>query len=86
MFIPDPTFSIPEPGIERHPILDPQQRIYGNSVADPDPGSGVFLTPGSGMGKKSGPGSGMNNPGHISESYNQFFGLEYSKFFGAEPG
>jgi hypothetical protein len=23
-----------------------------SSVADPDPGSGVFLTPGSGMGKK----------------------------------
>jgi hypothetical protein len=23
-----------------------------NSVADPDPGSGAFLTPGSGMGKK----------------------------------
>jgi hypothetical protein len=31
-----------------------------SSVADPDPGSGAFLTPGS--------GSGMNNPGHISES------------------
>jgi hypothetical protein len=38
------------------------------SVADPDPGSGAFLTPGSGMGKKSGTGSGMNNPDHISES------------------
>ncbi len=36
------------------------------SVADPDPGSGAFLTPGSGMGKKSGPESGMNNPDHIS--------------------
>jgi hypothetical protein len=33
------------------------------SVADPDPDSGAFLTPGSGMGKKS--GSGMNNPDHI---------------------
>jgi hypothetical protein len=38
------------------------------SVADPDSGSGAFLTPESGMGKKSGSGSGMNNPDHISES------------------
>jgi hypothetical protein len=40
------------------------------SVADPEPGSGAFLTPGSvnRMGKKSGSGSGMNNPDHISES------------------
>ncbi len=30
--------------------------IYSNSVADADPGSGAFLTPGSGMGKKSGSG------------------------------
>ena len=30
-----------------------------SSVADPDPGSGAFLTPGSGMGKKSRSGSGM---------------------------
>jgi hypothetical protein len=37
------------------------------SVADPDPGSGVFLTPGSGMGKSQhpDPGSGMDNPDHI---------------------
>jgi hypothetical protein len=34
------------------------------SVADPDPGSGAFLTPGSGIrdGKKSDPGSGINIP------------------------
>jgi hypothetical protein len=36
-----------------------------DSVADPDPGSGAFLTPGSGMGKKSGYGSGITNPDHI---------------------
>jgi hypothetical protein len=48
------------------------------SVADPDPESGAFLTPGSGMSKKSGFGSGMNNPDHISEGFkNKFFGLEY---------
>jgi hypothetical protein len=45
------------------------------SVADPDPGSGAFLTPGSGtrMVKKSGSGSGMNNPDHISESSKNIF-------------
>jgi hypothetical protein len=47
------------------------------SDADPDPGSGNFLTPGSGMGKKSGSGSGMNNLDHIYESLN---------FFDANPG
>ena len=38
-----------------------------NSVADPDPGLGAFLTPGSGIldGRKSASGSGMNNPDHI---------------------
>ncbi len=37
------------------------------SVADPDPGLGAFLTPGSGMGESQhpDPGSGMNNPDHI---------------------
>jgi hypothetical protein len=33
------------------------------SVADPDPGFGAFLTPGSGMGKKTGSGSGIIFPG-----------------------
>jgi hypothetical protein len=44
-----------------------------NSVADPDPGSGAFLTPGSGMGKKSGSGSGMNKPDHISLEFRNNF-------------
>ncbi len=43
------------------------------SVADLDPGSGAFLTPGSRRSKKSGSGSGMNNPDHIFESLEQFF-------------
>ncbi len=48
------------------------------SVADPDPGSGAFLTPGSGMGKKSGSGSEMSNPDHISERLEIIFlGLKY---------
>jgi hypothetical protein len=48
--------------------------LMESSVADPNPGSGAFLTPGSGrMGKKSGSGSGMNNPDHISESLEIIF-------------
>jgi hypothetical protein len=55
--------------------------FFPKSVADPDPGSGAFLTPGSGMGKKSGSGSGMNNPDHIFECSNTVF-----KLFDADPG
>jgi hypothetical protein len=43
------------------------------SVADPDPGSDAFLTPGSGMGKKSRSGSGINIPDHIPESLGTVF-------------
>jgi hypothetical protein len=53
------------------------------SVADPDPGTGAFLTPGSGRGKKSGSGSRTNIPDHISESFETIFLL---KFFYADPG
>jgi hypothetical protein len=64
---------------------------HKDSVADPDPGSGVFLTPwirdlGSGMGKKSGSGPGINNPDHISESLETIFGVKILKFFDAYPG
>jgi hypothetical protein len=57
------------------------------SVADPGPGSGAFLTPGSEMAKnqKPDPGSGMNIPDHISESLETIFGLEMLKFFDADP-
>jgi hypothetical protein len=52
--------------------------IHASNVADPDPGSGAFLTPGSGMGKKSKSGSGMNILDHISESLETiFFVLKY---------
>ncbi len=48
------------------------------SVADPDPGSGAFLTPASGMGKRSGSGSGMKNWDHISECLETIsLGLKY---------
>ncbi len=53
------------------------------SVADADPGSGAFLTPGSGIGKtkKSSSGSGMLIPDHISESLETIFWLKILKFF-----
>jgi hypothetical protein len=59
-----------------------------SSVADPDPGSGAFLTLGSGMGKKSGAESGMNNPANISEGLEtNFLGLNtVLKFFDEDPG
>jgi hypothetical protein len=51
------------------------------SVADPDPGSGAFLTPGSGTGKNSGSGPRMNNPDHIFESLENIFWVKILKFF-----
>jgi hypothetical protein len=45
-------------------------------VADPDPGSGAFLTPGSGMGNISGSGSGMNNPDHTISDADLGSGME----------
>jgi hypothetical protein len=35
------------------------KKVIFTSVADPDPGSGAFLAPGSGMNKKSGSRSGV---------------------------
>jgi hypothetical protein len=47
------------------------------SVADPDPGSGAFLTP----------RSGMNNQIHISECLETIFlGVKRLNFFDADPG
>ncbi len=57
----------------------PQSRLLF-SVADPDPGSGAFLTLGSGMGRKSASGSGIRDeqPGsYFLELRNHFFGLKY---------
>jgi hypothetical protein len=62
------------------------------SVADPDPGSGAFLTPGSGMGRKSASGLGIRDeqPGsYFLELINHFFGffgVKILKFFDADPG
>jgi hypothetical protein len=38
------------------------------------------------MGKKSGSGSGMNNPDHISESFETIFWVKILKFFDVDPG
>ncbi len=59
-----------------------------DSVADPDLGSGAFLTPGSGMGKKSGSGSGsgMNNPDHISESLRTIFWVKINSLMRIRDG
>jgi hypothetical protein len=38
------------------------------------------------MGRKSASGSGMNNPDHIFELRNHFFGVKILKFFDADPG
>ncbi len=56
--------------------------IISGSVADPDPGLGTFLTPGSGIrdGRKSASGSGNEQPGsYFLELRNHFFG-----FFGGQ--
>jgi hypothetical protein len=50
-----------------------------NSVGDPDPGSGAFLTPGSGIRNRffSDPGSRIPDPGsqiHTFESFLTIFG------------
>jgi hypothetical protein len=59
-----------------------------NSVADPDPDA--FFSPGSGIRNAEwvknpdpnlGSGSGMNNPDHISESLETFFGVKILTFF-----
>ncbi len=61
----------------------PSQSNYASvfsSVADPDPGSGAFLTPGSGMGRNSASGSGIRDeqPGsYFLELRNHFFVLKY---------
>jgi hypothetical protein len=61
------------------------------SVANPDPGFGAFLTPGSGMGKETQDPdpetvSGMNNPDHISESLEPIFWVKILDFFDVDPG
>jgi hypothetical protein len=57
-------------GLSRLKNLSDNNRFESRSVADSDPESGAFLTPGSWIrdGKKSGSGSGMNIPIYISES------------------
>jgi len=56
-----------------------------SSVADPDPRSGAFLTPGSAMCKKSRSGSGMNILDHISEGLEKFFWVKILKILVVDP-
>jgi hypothetical protein len=65
-----------------------------SSVADPDPGLGAFLTPGSGIrdGRKSASGSGIRDeqPGSYflerRKHFFAFFGVKILKFFDEDPG
>ncbi len=50
-----------------------------NNVADPDPESGAFLTPGSGILDEQ-PGS------YFLELRNHFLGVKILKFFDTDPG
>ncbi len=53
------------------------QALRYSSVADPDPGSGAFLTPRSGMDKKSGSGIRNEQPGsYFLELRNHVLGLK----------
>jgi hypothetical protein len=84
-------FFIPGPDPDFLPILD--TGFKKASVADPDPGLGAFLTPGSGIrdGRKSASGSGIRDeqPGsYFLELRNHFFaflGLKYL-VFDEDPG
>jgi hypothetical protein len=66
---PEDAFVEPDPFDQNKRVFLPKFACVSiGRIADPDPGSGAFLTPGSGIrdGKKS--GSWMNIPDHISES------------------
>ncbi len=66
-----------------HAIPPRRPGFDSRSVADPDPGSGAFLTTGSGMGNKSGSGFGIRDeqPGnYFLELRNHFFRLKYLNF------
>jgi hypothetical protein len=65
--------------VRKADFLREKNNFIVTSVADLDPGSGAFLTP----------GCGMNIPAHISESLEKnFFGLKILKFCNADldPG
>ncbi len=61
--------------------------LYSASVADLDPESDAFLTPGSGTGKNQDPDPDlMNNLDHISEGLETIFWVKILKFFDADQG
>jgi hypothetical protein len=61
------------PAVAAPPTTGFADQYVRTSVADPDPGSGAFLTLGTGIRKKLGSGSGMNNTDHIYESSETIF-------------
>ncbi len=70
----------PDSSVSEDAGIEP--RTVADCVADPDPGSGAFLIPGSGMGKKSGSGFGIRIRDEQSRSCfreprNHFLGLKY---------
>ena len=100
MFIPDPDFypspdprsRIPDPKTsteeksEKKLVVIPPFYVATNSVADPDPGSSAFLTPGSGIHNRfffpdprsriSDPGSRIPNP-YFLELSDNFWGKKF---------
>ncbi len=92
VFAVPPVVLFSDADVLDHPLHLLQLTSVQFSFADPDPGSGAFLTPGSGIRvpgwikKKTGSGSGMNNQDHISESLEKIFGVKILKFFYADPG
>ncbi len=85
-------------GSKRHriPDSDPQHwksdadwhvMLTTVKISVADPGSGVFLTPGSGMGKKSRSGTGIQyeHPGTYIRELRNNFGRKILKFFDADP-
>ena len=86
------TVRIRDPGWEKMKIRDKHPgsatlHIGTGSVADPDPGSGAFLTPGSGIRNRffPVPGSRIPNPGsqtHIFEGLVTIFWVKTSIILG----
>ncbi len=59
----------------------------GASVADPDPGSGAFLTPGSGIRNRffPDPGSRIPDPGSQDHIFDNFFGKKFYNSLKIDP-
>ncbi len=74
----EPEFVILAPAPGDNLISAPRLPTLTSSVADPDPGSGAFLTPGSGIrdGFFPDPGSRIPRP-YFEELFDHFFGQKF---------